>query len=177
MPLDNIFPLDENQLVSKYFVLLAEYSSSTSFTKTASSSSSSSSPADVDERLNNLLQRLVPAHVLADKRFDNSILRCVLAVQSLCLFSSQWKFVPSNYYSQPLVVRQKILGAKDINMLCKSVSISPPLKTVIVTSHLCVHIFLQLTLSHNTITYYIVWEKLASPPTPPALPPGGGGGA
>eukprot|EP00550_Attheya_septentrionalis_P001828 CAMPEP_0198284564 /NCGR_PEP_ID=MMETSP1449-20131203/4021_1 /TAXON_ID=420275 /ORGANISM="Attheya septentrionalis, Strain CCMP2084" /LENGTH=254 /DNA_ID=CAMNT_0043981679 /DNA_START=63 /DNA_END=827 /DNA_ORIENTATION=+ len=42
------------------------------------------------------------------------------AVESLGIYSSVWKWVPSNYYSRSLAERAKCLGASQTTQLCKS---------------------------------------------------------
>ena len=51
---------------------------------------------------------------------DESMRRARAHVEELGLYSANWKWVPSPYYSWELEQRAKVLGAKSTYMLCKA---------------------------------------------------------
>jgi prolyl-tRNA editing enzyme YbaK/EbsC (Cys-tRNA(Pro) deacylase) len=51
---------------------------------------------------------------------DDSMRRARTQVESLGLYSANWKWVPEPYYTWPLDRRAKVLGAPSTSLLCKS---------------------------------------------------------
>lgn len=51
---------------------------------------------------------------------DEQMRRARLAVEGKPLYSTDWKWVPKDYYNRPLTARAKCLGAPSTDFLCKS---------------------------------------------------------
>jgi len=61
-----------------------------------------------------------PGLVKCATKAKESVIRCAVEVSSTPCYSALWKWVPANYYELTLIERQKLLGARSINQLCKA---------------------------------------------------------
>eukprot|EP00586_Coscinodiscus_wailesii_P021127 CAMPEP_0172499168 /NCGR_PEP_ID=MMETSP1066-20121228/123111_1 /TAXON_ID=671091 /ORGANISM="Coscinodiscus wailesii, Strain CCMP2513" /LENGTH=264 /DNA_ID=CAMNT_0013272769 /DNA_START=75 /DNA_END=869 /DNA_ORIENTATION=- len=123
MPHDEIVEryqlMDESWIALKYFTAISGLPK-TNAKSTGGSNSSSSSTVNVSSLLARLAELEKSTYQSPITPLTPCLRRARSAVLSKNLYSTQWKWVPPNYYDLALPQRQKLLGAHSVHQLCKA---------------------------------------------------------